>query len=137
MFKKKPSVHPTPSPDNPTLHPTNDVQIKTLSPLRSSDRRKTADKIILDYALQSHTLEVDGSADEKAAATAAHTKLRNALLPDNALSAKFTTTTGPDLRVVSGTVYVGAHPNTSEQRVLWVKIDERLYPTGAYFLLST
>lgn len=67
--------------------------------------------------------------EEKAAATASHTNLRNALLPDNSLSARFTTTAGPDLRKVSGTVYVGSHEG-EEQRVLWVKVEETMYPTG-------
>jgi translation initiation factor 2D len=66
--------------------------------------------------------------EEKAAAAAETTSLRNSLLPDNALSARFTTTHGPDLKLVSGTVYVGSH-NGEEQRVLWVKINERMYPT--------
>lgn len=54
--------------------------------------------------------------------------LRNALLPDNVQSARFITTHGPDLNQVSGTVYVGIHPG-EEQRVLWFKIEERIYPT--------
>lgn len=55
--------------------------------------------------------------------------IRNALLPDNTQSARFTTTVGKDLKQVSGTVYVGAHPG-EEQRVLWIKIEDRLIPTG-------
>ncbi|KAL9054028.1 MAG: hypothetical protein Q9206_003705 [Seirophora lacunosa] len=54
--------------------------------------------------------------------------IRNSLLPDNSLSARFTTTAGKDLKQVSGTVYVGAHPG-DEQRVLWIKLEERLLPT--------
>jgi translation initiation factor 2D len=55
------------------------------------------------------------------------------LLPDNALSARFTTTAGPDLKQVSGTIYVGSHEGTNgEQRVLWVKVWDRMYPTGEY-----
>jgi translation initiation factor 2D len=51
-------------------------------------------------------------------------------LPENALSARFTTTAGPDLKQVSGTVYVGSHEGTSgEQRVLWVKLFDKMYPT--------
>lgn len=56
-------------------------------------------------------------------------ELRNSLLPEGSLSARFTTTAGPNLTQVSGTVYVGAHPG-EEQRVLWIKIEERLVPTG-------
>ncbi|KAJ5553222.1 hypothetical protein N7494_002600 [Penicillium frequentans] len=60
--------------------------------------------------------------------------VRNALLPENALTARFTTTAGPDLREVQGIVYVGAHAG-GDERVLWFKIehgpgaDKRLYPT--------
>ena len=55
--------------------------------------------------------------------------LRNSLMPENALSARFNTTAGPDLKQVSGTVYAGAHPG-EEQRILWFRIEERLLPTG-------
>lgn len=55
--------------------------------------------------------------------------IRNSLMPENALSARFSTTAGPDLKQVSGTVYAGAHPE-EEQRILWFKIEERLLPTG-------
>jgi translation initiation factor 2D len=63
------------------------------------------------------------------------TAIRNSLLPENAQSARFTTTVGPELREVQGTVYVGAHPETTEERILWFKLehgpgaDGRLYPT--------
>jgi translation initiation factor 2D len=75
---------------------------------------------------------VDPSADpeDKAATTAGLTALRKSLLPENALSARFTTTAGPDLKQVSGTVYVGSHEGTGgEQRVLWVKAYDKMYPT--------
>lgn len=54
--------------------------------------------------------------------------LRNSLMPENALSARFSTTAGPDLKQVSGTVYAGTHSG-EEQRILWFKIEERLIPT--------
>ena len=54
--------------------------------------------------------------------------VRNSLLPEGTQSARFTTTAGPDLKQVSGTVYVGAHPGT-EQRVLWFSVDDQLIPT--------
>ena len=60
--------------------------------------------------------------------------IRNSLLPDNSLTARFTTTAGPDLREVQGIVYVGAHPG-EEERVLWFRVEhgpgynKRLYPT--------
>jgi translation initiation factor 2D len=50
------------------------------------------------------------------------------------LTARFTTTAGPDLRELQGIVYVGTHPD-GEERVLWFKLehgpgaDKRLYPT--------
>lgn len=108
------------------------VQIKTLSPIRSSDRRKIADRIIAEYHIKEHVEHHEDEAEAKAAATAAHTALRNSLLPDNALSAKFTTTHGPNLKEVAGTVYVGSHEG-AEQRVLWFSIEDRLYPTGRTF----
>lgn len=52
-------------------------------------------------------------------------------MPENALSARFNTTAGPDLKQVSGTIYAGAHPG-EEQRILWFKIEERLIPTGKH-----
>ncbi|KAF4556762.1 Translation initiation factor SUI1-like protein [Elsinoe fawcettii] len=108
MFKKKP-------------------QIKPLAPLRSSDRRKIADQIITDYALEA-ALPPTASDEEKTAATTKHTELRNSLLPDNIQTARFTTTHGPDLKKISGTVYVGSHPG-EDARVLWFKIEEAMYPT--------
>lgn len=108
MFKKKP-------------------QIKPLSPLRSSDRRKIADQIIADLGIAKSTPE-NATEEEKTAATAEHTALRNALLPDNALSARFTTTHGPNLKQISGTVYVGEYEG-GDQRILWFKINDRMYPT--------
>ncbi|KAJ9641799.1 hypothetical protein H2199_005012 [Coniosporium tulheliwenetii] len=108
MFKKKPNIKP-------------------LAPLRSSDRRKTADQIISDFGLQI-PVDNDADPDDKAAATAGHTSLRNALLPDNTQSARFQTTAGPDLKPVSGTVYVGSHDG-EEQRILWIKLEEKMYPT--------
>ena len=106
MFKKKP-------------------QIKALSPIRSSDRRRTADKIISDYGLQVPVVE----GDDKNAANAGHTSLRNSLLPDNIQSARFTTTHGPDLKQLSGTVFVGSYDG-GDHRVLWFKIEEQMYPSG-------
>jgi translation initiation factor 2D len=105
------------------------LQVKPLSPLNSSDRRRTADQIIADFSID---VPVDTNADseDKAASTAGLTALRKSLLPENALSARFTTTAGPDLKQVSGTVYVGSHESTSgEQRILWVKLFDKMYPT--------
>jgi translation initiation factor 2D len=99
--------------------------------LRSSDRRKTADSIIKDLDLEKKPAEDGASDEDKAAATAERASLRNSLLPDNAMSARFTTTHGPELKQVSGTVFVGNH-HGEEQRILWVKIDERMYPTGMW-----
>ena len=55
--------------------------------------------------------------------------MRNRLLPDNVQSARFTTTHGPDLKKISGTLYIGAHPG-DEQRILWVNVEDQMYPTG-------
>ncbi|KAF2688587.1 hypothetical protein K458DRAFT_149416 [Lentithecium fluviatile CBS 122367] len=110
MFKKKPNIKP-------------------LSPLKSSDRRRTADHIIADFGLE---VPVDSDVDpeDKAASAAGLTALRKSLLPENALSARFTTTAGPDLKQVSGTVYVGSHEGTGDEpRILWAKVGETMYPT--------
>ncbi|KAL6236934.1 hypothetical protein BDW75DRAFT_205209 [Aspergillus navahoensis] len=116
MFKKKPTI-------------------KNLSPLRSSDRRKIADQIISDYKIAIPPTPAEASDDAPAnPAQPTLTSLRNALLPENCLSARFITTAGPDLREVQGTVYVGTHSD-GEERVLWFRIDQgpgaekRLYPT--------
>ncbi|KAI0586457.1 Eukaryotic translation initiation factor SUI1 family protein [Pyrenophora tritici-repentis] len=114
MFKKKPNIKP-------------------LSPLKSSDRRRTADQIIADFGLEIPANDEDDArkTDDKATASSAGlTALRRSILPENAMSARFTTTAGPDLKQVSGTIYVGSHEGTGgEQRVLWVKAGDRMYPT--------
>ena len=98
-----------------------------MAPLRSSDRRRTADSIIAEYQLKPTTQD-DTKTEDKAAATSELTALRNSLLPDGVQTARFTTTHGPDLKQVSGTVYVGFQPG-DEPRVLWFKIEDRMYPT--------
>lgn len=120
MFKKKP-------------------QIKNLSPLRSSDRRKLADQIIADYQVHVPTLEeIDPtwSAAELQAPPSSHnpspalSSTRSSLVPETCLSARFTTHAGANATLVSGTVYVGAHPG-QEERILWIQYgkDAKLYPT--------
>ncbi|KAJ5578114.1 uncharacterized protein N7459_007078 [Penicillium hispanicum] len=115
------------------------TQIKNLAPLRSSDRRKIADQIISDYqvSIPSNPAETNADAAPSTASTPSPnlTSIRNALLPDSSLTARFTTTAGPDLREVQGIVYVGAHPG-EEERVLWFKVEhgpgadkKRVYPT--------
>ena len=74
-------------------------------------------------------VEEQGEKDTEASSTLSLGSLRNSLMPENALSARFNTTAGPDLKQVSGTIYAGAHPG-EEQRILWFKIEERLMPTG-------
>jgi translation initiation factor 2D len=108
MFKKKP-------------------QIKPAAPLRSSDRRKLADQIIVDYHLNAPQ-PAEPAPEQKTEAATAHTALRNSLLPDNVQAARFTTTHGPDLKKVSGTVYIGA-PAGEEARILWWSVNDRLYPS--------
>ena len=77
----------------------------------------------------------DPEAIAKAAAVAKQTALRSSLLPENALSARFLTTAGPNLKQVSGSVYVGSYPG-EEQRVLWARTDEKTFPTGSVLALS-
>jgi len=120
MFKKKP-------------------QIKNLSPLRSSDRRKLADQIVAEYRVHVPTLqEIDttaSTAEIQASAAAnnpspALTLIRASLVPETCLSARFTTHAGANATLVSGTVYVGAHPG-HEERILWIQYgkDSKLFPT--------
>ncbi len=99
-----------------------------MSPLRSSDRRRIADQIIADFHVEISGVDSARGEADRQGATALGT-LRNALLPENALSAKFTTTAGLELKRVSGTVYVGTYPD-KVQRVLWLKMEERMSPTG-------
>ncbi|KAH7392859.1 hypothetical protein BKA66DRAFT_457057 [Pyrenochaeta sp. MPI-SDFR-AT-0127] len=111
MFKKKPTIKP-------------------LAPLKSSDRRRTADQIIADLGIEVPATAHDGPDEDTAASTAGLTALRKSILPENALSARFTTTAGPTLKHVSGTIYVGSHEGTSgEQRILWVKYGDNMFPT--------
>lgn len=109
MFKKKPTIKP-------------------LANLKSSDRRKLADQIIEDYNLDLPQQSDDRSPEQNAEATAARTSLRNALLPENVQSARFTTTHGPDLKQASGTLYVGSQDG-QEARILWFERRGKLYPT--------
>ncbi|EPS40105.1 hypothetical protein H072_6061 [Dactylellina haptotyla CBS 200.50] len=135
MFKKKPTVKPA-------------------APLRSSDRRKLAAGIITDFNLspfksQEPTAPPQATTDtpaedvEPSASTGpstnnapdpAVTALRNILLPESTVSAKFTTTLGPDLHPVNGIIYSGTYPESSilvdgKTRPLWVKSDEGWFPS--------
>ncbi|KAM0818185.1 putative SUI1 domain-containing protein [Seiridium cardinale] len=103
-------------------------EIKNLSPLRSSDRRKLADQIIQDYEIQVPSQDPPGED-----ATTPHTtvsSLRNSLLPESTSSARFTTTSGPSQSLVSGTLYVGTHAD-QEERILWFQHGKnaKLIPT--------
>ncbi|EFQ98765.1 translation machinery-associated protein 64 [Nannizzia gypsea CBS 118893] len=120
MFKKKPSIKP-------------------LAPLRSSDRRKIADKIIQEYSISvpetpAAQPEVDETSAQPTTTAPSLSSIRNSLLPENTLAGRFSTTVGPDLRPVHGTLYVGTHPD-GEERVLWIKLEQgpgtdgRIYPT--------
>ena len=103
-----------------------------MSPLRSSDRRKIADQIISDFQIEIPQAQTDDNPEKDGADQASGAfglgALRNSLLPEGLQSARFTTTAGPDLKQVSGTVYVGSHPG-EEQRVLWIKINDRFVPS--------
>ncbi|KAI5456482.1 hypothetical protein BGZ63DRAFT_95413 [Mariannaea sp. PMI_226] len=108
MFKKKP-------------------EIKNLSPLRSSDRRKLADQIIRDYQIP--VPEPSGD-DASSSLQSGLASVRNSLLPEVTSSARFTTLTGPNSVLVTGTVYVGAHLDKDE-RILWFQHGKnpKLIPT--------
>ena len=58
-------------------------------------------------------------------------QLRNSLLPEGALSAKFSTTVGADLQVVNGTIYVASY-GADDQRILWIRTGDRTIPTGKH-----
>jgi translation initiation factor 2D len=110
-------------------------QIKNLAPLRSSDRRKLADQIISEFAVpvpSNPALSPDENGEPAEPSTSSGlTSIRASLLPENCLSARFTTLAGADAQLVSGTIYVGAHPG-HEERILWLQLgqkDPRLYPT--------
>ncbi|KAL8689190.1 MAG: hypothetical protein Q9218_005084 [Villophora microphyllina] len=110
MFKKKPNI-------------------KALAPLRSSDRRRIADQIIAQFHIDVPPKNDEHNPESgQESATISIGVIRNSLLPDNTQSARFTTTVGKDLKQVSGTVYVGTHPD-EDQRVLWIKVEDRLIPT--------
>ena len=120
MFKKKPSI-------------------KNLSPLRSSDRRKLADQFIAEFNVHvpspsdAPIEQQNGDTTNPLAEPPASTlsSVRDSLIPANCLSARFTTHAGPVAKLVSGTIYVGAHPG-QEERILWLQMgqnDPRLYPT--------
>lgn len=105
--------------------------------MRSSDRRKIADQIIKDYSIVIPAAEPSAEDSTPAPSNTTSPNLtatRNSILPENSLSGRFTTTTGPDLKEIQGTVYVGTHAE-SEERILWFKFehgpgaDKRLYPT--------
>ena len=106
-----------------------------MSPLRSSDRRKLADQIISEFSIDvpsNPPPSTDENGESLGLSTAPTlTSVRSSLLPENCLSARFTTHAGADAKLVAGTVYVGAHPG-HEERILWLQMgqkDQRLYPT--------
>jgi len=101
-------------------------KVKTLAPLRSSERKKVVDQIISEYRLE---LPNQHLAEHDANATLGIGVVRNSLLPEGSLWAKFSTTVGFELKTIMGTVYVGSHPG-EDQRILWFKVDEQVYPSG-------
>ncbi|KAJ6256532.1 hypothetical protein Dda_8394 [Drechslerella dactyloides] len=104
MFKKKPALKPS-------------------APIRSSDRRKTAARLIRMFDLAPSVTEDDSPPDDAAPPTtdSSITLLRSTLLPENTSHAKFTTTLGPDLRPVNGLIYSGAHPTSQI-------LDDKVHP---------
>jgi translation initiation factor 2D len=100
-----------------------------LAPLRSSDRRKVVDQIIADYEIEvPHSEPLEGQTGEQAQASAL-TAVRNALLPEGAQSARFTTTVGADSHQVSGTVYAAQFPD-EDMKIYWLKLESNIIPTG-------
>lgn len=112
-------------------------QVKPLAPLRSSDRRKVADSIIQQFHIEIPEVEAvqeNGADQEQTSGVSGIGALRNSLLPEGSMSARVMTTYGPDQSLASGTIYVGSRPD-DEQRILWLKLDYGLYPTGLSNLL--
>ncbi|MCJ1358900.1 MAG: hypothetical protein MMC33_008900 [Icmadophila ericetorum] len=106
MFRKKPNI-------------------KNLAPLRSSDRRRIADKIIEDFQLEVEEVQNEEGQTNTELGVGA---LRNSLLPDGCQTAKFTTTHGPNLKEISGSVYIGAHPR-DDVRILWIMLADQMFPS--------
>ena len=91
------------------------------------------DQIVAEYGVEIPKKdEAEEHQEDQGSTPGAVGTLRNSLLPEGSLSAKFSTTVGQDLKTVTGTLYVGAHPH-EEQRVLWVKLEEKVFPTGEIF----
>ena len=112
-------------------------KIKTLAPLRSSDRRRITDQIISQYEVETPIQETGEEQQEtQPVAPSGPGALRNSLLPEGSLSAKFSTTVGQDLKTVTGTLYVGTHPG-EEQRVLWIRLEDKVFPTGSIPMISS
>lgn len=108
----------------------NISKIKPLSPIRSSDRRKIADQIISLFGIALPNIDgLENDQNNQNPPTLTVTSVRNSLLPEGSLSARFTTTVGPDLSPISGTVYVGPYAG-NDPRILWIKVGDRLIPTG-------
>ncbi|KAF3310049.1 hypothetical protein TWF173_010161 [Orbilia oligospora] len=129
MFKKKPTVKPA-------------------APIRSSDRRKLVTGIITDFNIPlpsttstTNTAAAEPTPEEPTAGSSTNntidpavTALRNALLPESTVAAKFTTTLGPQLSPVNGIIYSGVHHDSTiltdgKTRPLWVKSDEGWFPS--------
>ncbi|KAF3172771.1 hypothetical protein TWF788_009362 [Orbilia oligospora] len=129
MFKKKPTVKPA-------------------APIRSSDRRKLVTGIITDFNIPlpsttstANTAAAEPTPEEPTAGSSTNntidpavTALRNALLPESTVAAKFTTTLGPQLSPVNGIIYSGVHHDSTiltdgKTRPLWVKSDEGWFPS--------
>ena len=81
---------------------TNTIQQVPLTPVK---RQNAIATINAKADEQKRLIQANNNAttEEKAAATTELSSLRNALLPDNVQSARFTTTHGPDLKQISGT----------------------------------
>ncbi|KAI5301385.1 hypothetical protein KEM56_001784 [Ascosphaera pollenicola] len=117
MFKKKPTVKP-------------------LAPLRSSEKRKVADRIIEQYKIQvpSDDGAAAGTDGQSTSTTPSLSNIRASLLPEGTVSGRFSTTVGPQLKPLRGTLYAGSFPGEDE-RILWFRLeqgpgaDDRFYPT--------
>ncbi|KAI5367911.1 Putative SUI1 domain, PUA-like superfamily, SUI1 domain superfamily, SWIB/MDM2 domain superfamily [Septoria linicola] len=107
MFKKKPIMKPQ-------------------APMRSSDRRKLADQIIKDFELdRPEQAANEQTPEQKAEAAAAHSALRNSLLPENTQSTTFKRS---ESQQGSGTLYVG-NQDGEDSRILWFQVEGQMIPS--------
>ncbi|TGZ76539.1 hypothetical protein EX30DRAFT_312329 [Ascodesmis nigricans] len=97
------------------IYPLTAQQVKPVSSVRSSDRRKLADTLI-------NTLSIPVPSSPETDSSSGIANLRTSLLPPTTQAAKFSTTHGPDLTPVHGTIYVGSPIPSQDTRASWISL---------------